>query len=135
LPYLDSNVFIYPVIYDERTVPKSRKAKDILTKVSTGELRGFTATLTWDEVVWVTSKVLGHKDSWEQGQKFLGFPNLTLLSIDEATLIRAQKVMGKYDLKPREALHAAAAIGSGQIEMISDDSSFDKVKEIKRKSL
>ncbi|MBO3803219.1 MAG: type II toxin-antitoxin system VapC family toxin [Candidatus Brockarchaeota archaeon] len=135
LPYLDSNVFIYPVIYDERTVPKSRKAKDVLTQVSTGGLRGFTSTLTWDEVVWVTLKVLGHKDSLEQGQKFLGFPNLTLLSIDEATLTRAQKVMEKYDLKPRDALHAAAAIESGQSEMISDDPTFDKVREIKRKPL
>jgi len=134
LPYLDSNVFIYPVIYDERTV-KSRRAKGILAKVSTGELRGFTATLTWDEVVWVTSKVLGPKDAWEQGHKFLGFPNLALLSIDEATLIRAQQVMEKYNLKPRDALHAAAAIGSGQSEIISDDSSFDKVREIERKSI
>jgi predicted nucleic acid-binding protein len=135
LPYLDSNVFIYPVIYDERSIPKSRKAKEILAKVSTGELKGFTATLTWDELVWVTSKVLGSKDSQEQGKKFLGFPNLTLLSIDETTLARAQQVMVKYNLKPRDALHAAAAIRSGQIEMISDDRSFDKVKEIKRKPL
>ncbi len=35
--YLDSNVFIYPVIADERTEEKSRLAKDILIKVSEGK--------------------------------------------------------------------------------------------------
>ena len=29
MPYLDSNVFIYPVIYDEDAEPKVRRAKEI----------------------------------------------------------------------------------------------------------
>lgn len=132
LPYLDSNVFIYPIIYDDRTVAKARTARKILAKVSAGHVSGFTATLTWDEVVWATLKTLGLRDSLEQGRKLLAFPNLTLLSIDEKTLSTAQQVMEKYELKPRDALHAAATIQSGQREIISDDSSFDKIREIKR---
>lgn len=135
MPYLDSNVFIYSFLYDERTVTKARKAKRILDKIAAGQVPGYTAALTWDEVVWSTLKTLGKKDSAEQGRKLLAFPNLTVLSVDETTLSRAQQVMEKYELKPRDALHAAAAIESGQTEIISDDSSFDRIREIKRTAI
>jgi predicted nucleic acid-binding protein len=47
MPYIDSNVFIYPVIYKTETQPK---AKEILLKIEKGELKAYTSTLTWDEV-------------------------------------------------------------------------------------
>jgi hypothetical protein len=127
LVYLDTNVFIYPIIYEE-SLAKAKKAKDVLSRVAMKEIEGFTATLTWDELVWVTRRLLGDRDAVEQGRKFLTFPNLNLVTIDSSVLMNAQKIVEEYGLKPRDALHAGAALVSGQRTVISDDQDFDKVR-------
>ena len=76
MQYVDSNVSLYPILYSGETEPKAKKAKEILHKIERGEQQAATSTLTWDEVVWVTTKHLGRTDSVAQGQKLLGFPNL-----------------------------------------------------------
>lgn len=129
--YLDTNVFIYPIIYEE-SLAKAKKAKDVLSRVAMKEIEGFTATLTWDELVWVTRRLLGDRDAVEQGRKFLTFPNLNLVTIDSSVLMNAQKIVEEYGLKPRDALHAGAALVSGQRTVISDDQDFDKVRELRR---
>ena len=50
------------------------------------------------------------KPSIELGRKFLEFPNLKLLNIKRSTVLRAQKLMEKYEIKPRDAIHAATAL-------------------------
>lgn len=130
--YLDTNVFIYPVIYEETVSKKAQKAKEVLLKVATKEMGGFTATLTWDEIVWVTKRLLGDRDAAEQGKKFLAFPNLNLVTIDSSVIMNAQKIIESYGLKPRDAIHASAALISGQRTIISDDQDFDKIKGLRR---
>ena len=83
MPYIDSNVFIYPVIYQTESQQKAKKAKEILLKIENGEISAYTSTLTWDEVVWVVSKLLGRDDGINQGKKLLGFPNLEFINVDE----------------------------------------------------
>lgn len=130
--YLDTNVFIYPVIYEESVSKKAQKSREVLLRVATKEIEGFTATLTWDEMVWVTKRLLGDRDAEEQGKKFLAFPNLKLVTIDSSVIMNAQKIMESYGLKPRDAVHASAALVSGQRSIISDDQDFDKVKGLRR---
>jgi len=36
--YIDSNVFIYPVIYDEKSMKKAARAKRILVKIADGTI-------------------------------------------------------------------------------------------------
>ena len=50
--YLDSNVFIYAILYSGE-VPE--KSKEYLRKASDGEFKAYTPMLTWDEVVYVVS--------------------------------------------------------------------------------
>jgi predicted nucleic acid-binding protein len=131
MPYLDSNVFIYPVIYQEDTEPKAKKAKEILRDVENGKLSAYTSTLTLDEVVWVISKVMGKDEGITQGQKLLGFPNLKFVAADENVIVRAQRIMCKYKIGPRDSIHAASALEKRTKSFISDDADFDQVKEIK----
>jgi uncharacterized protein len=135
MPYLDSNVFIYPVIYGEEAEPKARKAKELLLKIENGKLPALTSTLTWDEVVWVVSKVMGRTEGAIQGTKLLGFPNLQFITADENVIARAQKLMEKYKLSPRDSIHVASALEKRTKSFISDDTDFDQVKEIKRTPL
>ena len=50
LLYIDSNVFIYPVIYDETAVVEAKKSRDFLLKIALGEVEAYTSSITWDEV-------------------------------------------------------------------------------------
>ena len=132
MPYLDSNVFIYPVIYSAETQPKAKKAKEILLSVENGKLSAYTSMLTWDEVVWVVSRTMGRNEAISQGQKLLGFPNLQFVPVDENVVASAQRLMGKYNLDPRDSIHLASALEKRSKSVISDDADFDQITEIKR---
>lgn len=135
MAYIDSNVFIYPVIYQTEAQQKARKAKEILLRIESGELSAYTSMLTWDEVVWVVSKVLSRNDGIRQGKKLLGFPNLEFINVDEVTLTQAQMLLDKYKLSPRDSIHVASALGRKIKTIISDDNDFDQVEEITRTPL
>ena len=130
--YLDSNVFIFYVISDEKTEEKSRLSKNILLKVAEGKLEAATSSLTWDELVWSVKKIIGIEIAKTGGKKFLEFPNLKILNVDVGVVNEAQKILEKYNLKPRDSMHAACAIKNNITQIISDDPDFDKVKELKR---
>ena len=91
--YIDSNVFIYPILYAEEVDIRVKSAAEILKGIAKGEFPAFTSTLTWDEVVWAVRKTLGKNESVNEGQKLLGFVNLQFISFDENILSQAQRVM------------------------------------------
>lgn len=130
--YIDANIFIYPVIYDEAIEKRALTAKNILIKIAEGTLKSATASLTWDELTWIIRKTLGIKVAIGEGKKFLDFPNLKILSRDEKVIKEAQKLVESYNVKPRDAIHAGCAIKNKIKEIVSDDPDFDRIKEIKR---
>ncbi|MCL2359802.1 type II toxin-antitoxin system VapC family toxin [Candidatus Bathycorpusculum sp.] len=130
--YVDSNIFLYPVLYSKEADPRVNKASEILKNIAKGELLAFTSVLTWDEVVWVVRKTMGITEAQSQGQKLLGFLNLQFIEVDENILSQAQGLISKYSLKPRDAIHIASAINQKLELMISDDQDFDRIKEINR---
>jgi len=132
MPYLDSNVFIYPVIYPAESEPKAKKAKEVLLSVEAGKTDAYTSTLTWDEVVWVVSKTMGRSEGINQGKKLLGFPNLKFISTDSSVVSHAQRLIDKYKISPRDAIHVASALERKIIQVISDDSELDIIKETQR---
>ena len=135
MQYVDSNVFLYSVLYSPDLELKAKRAKEILHKIENKELSAATSTLTWDEVVWVTTKLLGRSGGITLGQKLLGFPNLEFISVDEAIIAQAQSLMDKYKLSPRDSIHVASALSRKATIIISDDEDFDQIKEIKRTPL
>ncbi len=132
MPYLDSNVFIYPVLYNLESEPKAQKAQDILFSVEAGELEAYTSTLTWDEVVWVVSKTMGRSEAVNVGKKLLGFPNLKFIDVDALVVCSAQRLIEKNKINPRDAIHVACALEKKITDIISDDSELDVIKEIHR---
>jgi predicted nucleic acid-binding protein len=132
LAYIDSNVFLYPVLYSKDADLRVEKAVEILKSIANGGLIAYTSVLTWDEVVWVVRKTMGSSEAQSQGQKLLGFPNLQFIKLDENILSQAQSLINKYKSKPRVAIHAASAIYQKIELIISDDQEFDEITEIKR---
>lgn len=130
--YVDSNVFVYAVTHDQRTSPKADRAVRILREVEEGRKKGATSLLTWDEVAWVVWKLKGREAGVGAGSALLRFPNLTLLPVSAAVMVRAQQLLETYELKPRDAIHVSSALLAAEKEMVSDDSELDAVREITR---
>ncbi len=128
--YIDSNVFLYPVLYED--LEESEIAKKILAQIESKDIQAYTSTLTWDEVAYVSERLLGRTDSVEVSKKFINFPFLRFIPMDDEIMRRSQVIREKYHLKPRDSIHLSSAIERNINEIITDDADFDGIKEIKR---
>jgi predicted nucleic acid-binding protein len=54
MKYLDSNVFIYPLLYKGK---KATKAQNILNEMVLGKAPCITSSLTLDEIIWIIMKM------------------------------------------------------------------------------
>ncbi len=98
--YLDVNVFFYPVLYESCKLVKT--CKEILVQIASGKLNAYTSWLSWDEFVWVISKTLGRKIAASEGKKFITFPNLKWIGVDENIVLKAQELVEKFWVLSRE---------------------------------
>jgi predicted nucleic acid-binding protein len=135
LVYLDSSVFLYAVLCDVSLNPKAGRAVGILREVERGKVRGFSSLLTWDEVTWVVWKIHGYEYALRAGASLLRVPDLAFVGVDEKVVLRAQDLVERYRLRPRDAVHVSTAMLLGEREMVSDDADLDSVKDIKRTAL
>lgn len=124
--YVDTNIFVEAILKD------NKKCQQILEKIVNRELKAFTSVLTWDELTFIIRKFISKEISILEGEKFLRFPNLIFLDAKKDVIQKAQQLIEKYDLNPRDAIHIASAIHIRLKEIVSEDSDFDVVKEIKR---
>jgi len=100
---------------------EAKKSKDFLLKIASGKVEAYTATVTWDEFAWLVRKVFGFESSADEGNKFLSFPNLRLLGVKRNTGFRAQKLMEKHRMRPRDAIHAVVALENKITTIVSYD--------------
>lgn len=124
--YIDTNIFIESILRD------NKECQIILEKIINKEVQGITSILTWDELVFILRKFIGKEIAISEGEKFMRFPNLIFVDAKKEIIQNAQKLIGKYNLQPRDTIHIATAIYAGIKEIISEDRDFDIVKEIKR---
>mgnify|MGYP001215473615 CR=1 FL=1 len=132
--YLDSNIFLLPVLYKGR---KADRAKSILELMVSGNTQCATSALTIDEVLWVLIKMTRDREGAIATCKdIVELPNLTVLDVTNHDSLRALELMEKYvQLKPRDAIHLAVSTNAGIFSIVSDDSDFDGISEVNRESL
>jgi len=129
--YADAGLFLVPVLYANRAPPVLAAAR-FLESLARGTRKVSTATLTWDEVVYVVRRLLGPEDSIAKGAELLAFPNLTWLRVDLTVLRGAADLYRSLPIRPRDAIHAAAALEAGEPEILSEDRVFDRVSGLRR---
>lgn len=132
--YLDSNIFLFALLYDEKVFSEAFYAKDLLKGIIGKNIQACTSVLTWDEVVYVVRKKSGLRESVLAGEKLLRFPNLKLIGTDLEVLTIAQTLLDNHSVRPRDAIHAATALYCQADYMISEDSDFDKINHCRRLS-
>lgn len=130
--YLDTNIFVYSAINKNE---KGIECIALLTKLIKNDETACTSVLTWDEIVHSIWKKEGKELALEEGRKFTSLPNIILLNVTNKIIQKAQELLEKYNLKPRDAIHAATAILNKCEFIASDDPDFDKVKELRRKKI
>jgi len=128
--YLDSNVFIYAALNADGLGSKMRQ---LLARVEEGSESAASSALTFDELVWVVGKHREKEDAWEAGRAFLELRNLKIVDVGPTVLASALEIMRKYDLAPRDGIHAASALTQGIKTMISSDGHFDKIEGLRRR--
>lgn len=119
--YFDSNVFIYALVGSGPVANSAQKA--LRDAAQDGE--AVTSVLALDEVVWALRRALGMEDAVTHARRLADMPGLRVLDNRSKDLSLAFEMM--EHLQPRDALHAAAALGAGIRRIVSDDSDFDGV--------
>jgi len=134
MQYLDSNVFIHAALNDQE---EGNAARQIFSKLISRREQAVTSTLTLDEVAWKIKKHQGKMEMLNICRNFLANPAIRWVAATPEIMKKSLDLMEKLDLDPRDAIHAATCQIQGLDEMISDDSGFDRLKEmnIKRISL
>ena len=129
--YIDTNVFFFSGVGDESD-PRTQKAKEIILRMSEGKEVFYTSLITVDELIWAIMK---HKKerhlAIKQGLLLHQLP-IKFVPLITSVSLRALNLMQRYPISPRDALHAASCIEVKATALITDDSDFDEIKEIKR---
>ena len=124
--YIDSNVFIQAILREDIN------SQDVLRKIINNEFEGITSILSWDELVYILRKFINSEIAVIEGRKFFVFPNLKFIDAKKEIITKAQTLIEKYNIKPRDAIHATTALQAGVNEIVSGDADFDKIKELIR---
>jgi predicted nucleic acid-binding protein len=88
-----------------------------------------TSWVTWVEVVGKCSRP-GAEKLAEIYRDLLTTAPETLLPVSEDVVLLATSFVGKYNLKPMDAIHAATAVLGTCEEFITNDSQFKRVTEL-----
>lgn len=127
--YLDANLLIF-AYFDKGQ--KGEKAAEILKNIITGENAAVTSTLSLDETMWVLHRNNAKKEIREFIEDVYRMPNLEITSGSKLVPLRAVEYIEKYELRPRDAYHAAIMEEENIDTIASDDADFDRVKGITR---
>lgn len=127
--FLDTNVFIYAAGQEH---PEKAPSVALLSRIAAGELEAVTSV----EVVQELHRVYRRRGMLQAGLA-LGrevlrlFPDV--LPIARPDLVRAAQLLERLpQLSPRDALHAATALNHGVGVIVSVDTDFDAVRELRR---
>lgn len=126
--YLDANFFIFAKL---STDTKGSRARNILNQIVSGK-RAITSSLALDEVMWIFIKNKQINMLRPIIEEIYTIKNLEVKEVSATTPLIALEFIEKYNLKPRDAFHLAIMESFNVKEIVSDDSDFDKVKNIKR---
>jgi len=107
LLYLDANVFIYAALNREDI---GDRARSLLREVQQGKLHAISSALTFDELVWAVKKHRSLEDATAAGEAFLNMSCLKLMDVNGDLLSSALELIRKYQLDPRDSIHAASAL-------------------------
>lgn len=130
-------------------------AKSFFNRVQSGEFVAYTSVLTFDELAYrlLLARIRDaydrspldrlrsdeaamisefYPDVAPQLTRLRRFPNFVLIDVSPADLNAMSDAMLQYHIRPRDALHLAAMQKCGCLDLLSNDSDFDRVPLVRR---
>jgi predicted nucleic acid-binding protein len=124
---LDTSVWIYHL---EGSTVYGRAADSVLEAVAKERIRAVGSELLLLELL-VAPLKKGLQDAADEIElALLHFPNLELMPVTRAVLLRAAEIRARYELRTPDAIMLATAAESGATLAITNDSAWRKVREI-----
>ena len=123
--YLDTNFFVYARFSQEDV---GRRARRMLKKIQDGQ-HAITSVLTIDELMWVMRKQGLAKQMREVIEDIFSIATLSIVEVSPSIALASLDFVEKYNLKPRDAFHAATMKEFNEKKILSDDKDFDRVPE------
>ncbi len=129
--YIDSNIFIYSTLDKDELGENCRK---VLEKIENGSLNASSSYLVLDEVLWILQNEIGKKDALKSTKMFLSLP-IKWIDVKRDIIFQTLNIYGNSDLDPRDAIHLASMKKAKMTTLLSEDSDFDQIEGIERKSV
>ncbi|HIH23208.1 TPA: type II toxin-antitoxin system VapC family toxin [Candidatus Micrarchaeota archaeon] len=130
---LDSHVFLDYFLKSE----KEKIAKDRITAIATGKTNGIISTIALLEVKYRMLKKLNHDKAEEAMFLIKNMPNMEIINVDHTVAETAADMRFKYykknekEMSYADAIHIATAVVNRCSLIITGDSDFEKIDEIK----
>jgi predicted nucleic acid-binding protein len=125
--YFDAGVFVTPILKN-RPAAILESCEAWLRRCAAGEVDGVTSWLTWDEVTWIAGRVVGHSYAPERarraGELLLALPGVTFVDVDAVVAREAQRLLTATRWRPRDCLHAAAALIHAAGSLVTLDADY-----------
>lgn len=128
--YVDSNIFILGAL--DKTA-RGGTARKCLELIDEGKVDAITSSLTMDELMWILIKH-GKKHRVIEAIYGIYESRIKVVPVSSQAPLKACEFLTKFDLNPRDAIHAAVIKESNLNEILSDDKHFDKVDWLERHS-
>jgi predicted nucleic acid-binding protein len=127
--YIDTSVLVTPFLKNRDGEVLSR-CEAVLDQAARGERLLLTSWLTWDEATWAYGRAGGRFDrqrAAEFGEALLRVQFLRFVGVDRTSVDLANVLLARTGCRPRDCLHAAAALTFASGRMLSLDSDFRSV--------
>ena len=127
--FLDTNVFLYAA---GAAHPEKEACVGVLRRVADGSLEATTNSEVVQEILYVLVRRGRRADGVVLARRVASlFPNLLPVTRDDA--LGACDLLERYpELSVRDAVHAASMLRNGVKRIVSVDSDFDQIREIRR---
>lgn len=79
------------------------------------------------------NKVKGTDIAIKNLEAFLSMGHLRFMDVNDIVIWKSMELIKKYNLLPRDGIHAATALIAGADTIISQDTDFDIIKGLNRK--
>lgn len=112
--YWDSTVF-FAYLADQEG--RAEKCEPIIRRAEEGEIEIVTSALTYAEVCWLPQYGRMDRRNRPEIRGFFEHPYIVTVQIDRRHALQAQDLVLDHGLRPRDALHVAAALVA-QVDII-----------------
>ncbi len=126
--FVDANLFVYAELDNTEKGDLARKFIELTINKN---IKIAISVLVLDEIAWAVKKFSDYNNAIEYCEKITELPILEILPLPSSIVPKMIKYM-KLGVKPRDAIHVATMLEHGIFTIVSDDSDFDRIKEIER---